>query len=41
MAFSTESSSDVLNAMTEAAPDELWPEGWSDAELRILATDLD
>lgn len=22
-----------------AAPDELWPEGWTDAELRDLATD--
>ena len=40
MAFGTSPHRDLINDATQSAPEELWPEGWSDVELRILATDL-
>lgn len=42
MAFTTGGPyPDLLKEVTEAIPDELWPEGWTDAELRILGTDVE
>ena len=41
MASSTSPHPDLLDNVTEVAPDELRPEGWTDAELRILSDGLE
>jgi hypothetical protein len=41
MSFSTSPYPDSRNEVTDAAPDELRPEGWTDAELWILGTDVE